>query len=312
MEGNELNDKKFVVTCDLCQRVKAVNYKAEGEYQLVESSEPGDLITVDFYGCLPRSVGGVEYIFVVLDAYSKYVKLYAIKKETTRTALRVLFDKYIPEMGKPRRLLTDNGTQFKSPVWGQALRKGGIRPVHCAIRHPQSNPTERVMRELGRLFRTLFSDAHTRWAKHLPEIECFMNITTHSSTGFSPHELHFGVKPYDQIRELVPFPSLTEYTHDAKIRLAKEKLLDNFERRKRSQKNPSAIDFVIGDLVLLRVPKQSDKCNKVTEKFFHLFFGPYKIAKRYGQNVFELRHRDDSERIIGTYNRCSLRKYHSR
>ena len=72
---------------------------------MVESSEPGDLVTVDFYGCLPRSVGRVEYIFVVLDAYSKHIKLYAIKKETTKTALRVLFDKYVAEMGKPRRLL---------------------------------------------------------------------------------------------------------------------------------------------------------------------------------------------------------------
>ena len=246
-----------------------------------------DLVTADFYGCLPRSVGGVEYIFVVLDAYSKYVKLYVIKKETTRTALRVLFHKYVPEMGKSRRLLTDNGTQFKSLVWGEALRKVGIRLVYCSIRQPQSNPTEQVTRELGRLFCTLCSDAHTSWAKDLPEIEYFMNITTHSSTGFTPHELHFGVKPYDQIRELVSFPNLTEYTHDAKIRLAKEKLLGNFERRRCSQKNPSGIDFVIGGLVLLRVPKQSDKCNKATEKFIHLFFGPYKIAKMYGQNAFE-------------------------
>ena len=193
--------KKFVVTCDLCQGVKAVNYKAEVEYQLVESSEPGDLATVDFYASLPRSLGGIEYIFVMLDTCSKYVKLYAIKKETTRTALSVLFDKYVPEMEEPKRLLTDNGTQFKSPVRGEALRRVGIWPVHCSIRHPQSNPKEEVMRESVHLFRTHCSDAHTRWAKHLREIEYFMNITTHSSTGFSPQELHFGFKPHDQIRE---------------------------------------------------------------------------------------------------------------
>ena len=80
-------------------------------------------------------------------------------------------------------------------------------------------------------------------------------------------------------------PNLTEHVHDPKIRLAKKKLLGNFEKRRRSQKNASGIDFAIGDLLLLRVPKQSDNFNKVTEKFFHLFFGSYKMAKMYGQNA---------------------------
>lgn len=86
--------KNFVLTCDLCQRVKRPNCKMEGEFRLVESSEPGDLVCVDFFGPLPRSTGGLQFIFVVMDVFSKYIKLYPIKKENTKIVLKKLFDLY--------------------------------------------------------------------------------------------------------------------------------------------------------------------------------------------------------------------------
>ena len=166
--------KRFVLSCDLCQRVKSSNAKVEGEFRLVQADKPGDLVTVDFYGPLPCSVGGVEHIFVLFDAFSKYVKSYPIKKATTQIALKKLFEFYIPEMGKPKRILADNGTQFTSPIWGNKLRESGIRSIYNSVRHPQSNPTERVMRELGRLFRTLCSDSHSGWEKRFQILDIFL------------------------------------------------------------------------------------------------------------------------------------------
>ena len=167
----------------------------------------------------------------MLDAFSKYVKLYAIKRQTTRIALKKLIESYIPEVGKPERVLSDHGTQFTSHVWSRKLRELGIRVIFSSVRHPQSNPAERVMRELGRLFRTLCSDSHTRWAKHLADIEFFFNITSHHSTGFCQFELHFGKKPKDQIMDLIIFPKNKDISHEAKIFLARDRILPNFEKR---------------------------------------------------------------------------------
>lgn len=138
--------KKYVITCDLFQRVKPLNVNMTGEFNLVKSEGPGDLVTVDFFGPLPKSVGGVAYIFVFLDAFSKYVKLYTIKKETTEIALKKLFEHYIPELGKPKRILADNGTQFTSRRWIEGLQRADIQIIYSSVRHPQGNPTERVMR----------------------------------------------------------------------------------------------------------------------------------------------------------------------
>lgn len=114
------------------------------------------------------------------------------------------------------------------------------------------------MRELGRIFRTLCSDKHTKWARYISDIEFFINATTNCSTGFSPHELHFGVHCTDEIKEIVKFPQVAGMTKDYKIILARENLQRNFDNRARNQRNPSEIRLNEGDFVLLHVPRQSD------------------------------------------------------
>ena len=76
--------KRQVLTCDMCQRMKHLSIAMEGEYQWVETEGPHDLVTVDFYGPLPRGRGGVEFIFVfqvgAIVSYEKGYNTQDIKK----------------------------------------------------------------------------------------------------------------------------------------------------------------------------------------------------------------------------------------
>jgi transposase InsO family protein len=302
--------KTFVLHCDLCQRTKHLNYSMEGEYNMVESKEKGDLITVDFYGPLPRSVGGVQYILVVLDAFTKYVVLYPMKKATTQVSLSKIINHYIPKFGKPNRILSDNGTQFTSEKWKIELQKLGIKVCFSSIRHPQSNPTERVMRELGKLFRVFCSEKHTKWSKFIPNIEQILNITVSQSTGYTPYQLQFDSDHQDKIKEIIKYPANKTEDKNFRIELAKERLAKNFHKRQKKQKGKSKVKLKINDLVLIRVPIQSSALDRVTQKFFHLFQGPYRITKIIGNNAYQLSEKDDPFKIKGTYNRANLRPYY--
>ena len=299
--------KQYVVACDLCQRVKHLSIAMEGEYDLVRASSPNELVTVDFYGPLPRGRGGVQYLFVVLDAFSKLVRMFPLKNATTYMSLRCMIEKYIPECGKPKRILSDNGTQFTSPKWRTALEEQGIDVVFSSIRHPQSNPTERVMREIGRMFRTFCNEKHTSWANHVKEIEKLLNITTHFSTQCTPQELHFGTPIGSEIYKLVTYPENFNINRDYLITLARENIIKNFDRRKKSQR-VSKVELVVGDRVLLRVRHLSNALDRTTKKFFHLYEGPYVLSRKIGNNAFVLTEVSDG-REIGTYNRTNLRKY---
>lgn len=159
--------KVFTRGCDICQKTKYINYRMEGTFELVGSSLPNQLVAVDFFGPLPTSVSGVQYIFVLQDIFSKYMTLYPIKRATTKICLQKLKELYFDQVGKPTRILSDNGTQFSSPNWKMTIRSWGITAIFSSVRHPQSNPVERTMRELGRLFRTYCPDKHTAWSRHI-------------------------------------------------------------------------------------------------------------------------------------------------
>ena len=301
--------KKLVRACDLCQRVKYLTIAMEGEYQLVAADNPSELVTVDLYGPLPRSRGGVEYIFVVLDSFSKLVRLYTLKKATAKAVVQKILKNYIPECGKMQKILSDNGTQFTASEWRNSLEKEGIKVVFSSIRHPESNPTERVMREIGRMMRTMCKVKHTEWANYVKEIENMLNITSHFSTLLTPHELHFGRPIECEIEKLIKFPEKRTVDHKRYILLARDNIKKAFEGRKKNQKSISKVILKVGDLVLLRVRHLSNALDKVTKKFFHLFEGPYKISKILDKNAFILVEPDDEKVIIGTYNRANLRKY---
>jgi transposase InsO family protein len=85
-----------------------------------------------------------------IGVFSKYVKLYPLKTATTKSSLNKLINYYFREIVKPKVILSDNGTQFQSPVWKENMHKHGVGVRYSAMRHPQSNPSERCMREISK------------------------------------------------------------------------------------------------------------------------------------------------------------------
>lgn len=216
--------KARIATCDMCQRVKHLTVAMEGEYEFVSAAKPGKLVTIDYYGPLPPARAGMQYILVMTDVFSKYTCLFPTKRATTKASLNCVFNKLIPRCGKPEKILSDHGTMFTSPNWKNKLEDCGIMVLYSSIRHPESNPTERVMRELGRMFRTVCSTQHTAWVNRLSEIEKILNVTVHCSTGYVPQELHFGVRENDEIRKILKYPPQKELDHQAMIVKARENL----------------------------------------------------------------------------------------
>jgi hypothetical protein len=76
--------RQYISCCDTCQRVKHPNRAYVTEQRSHMPTNPGSLCAIDLFGSLPTSRGGVRYILVCLDVFSKYIKLYPLKSATTR------------------------------------------------------------------------------------------------------------------------------------------------------------------------------------------------------------------------------------
>jgi len=167
-----------VRTCDLCQRAKPSTTRTEGEMKSILADVPLECVLVDIYGPLPSGWNQTKYIFVVLDNFSRFVRLYPIKKATVVVVTNRMINDYIGMYGVPRCIVSDHGVQFTSRIWQTRLSATGVPPTMTTVYHPQSNPAERVMRELGRMFWTYCSDHHTEWPKYINYVEWVLNNTT--------------------------------------------------------------------------------------------------------------------------------------
>jgi hypothetical protein len=191
---------------------------------------PGELCAVDLHGSLPTSRGNVRYIFVCYDMFSKYVKLYRLKSATTKACLHKLLNHYFTNIIKPKIILSDNGSQFRSPVWLNKLKEHDVTTRFSPIRDPESHPSERVTRERSKFFRIYCYDNHKQWAELLTHIEGWLNKTVASLTGYSSSELMFGDRKPSMFGNMLPeLKQDTSDIEDLEIKL--ERAFSRIERK---------------------------------------------------------------------------------
>lgn len=124
----------------------------------------GDLVAMDVLGPWVTSLYGFTCVLVMVDIFSKFTKIYGLRKATSTTCVNSV-KKYIEQYGIPKRILSDNGPQFASYKWRTSLRNLGIKEIHTAIRNPRGNPTERYIKTIGECMRIVCHNKHSSWAR---------------------------------------------------------------------------------------------------------------------------------------------------
>lgn len=301
--------KKFVRTCEICQKTKIANQAIVGKMKSVIPKDENDLVAVDLFGPLPTSTAGVKYIFVVLNVFTKFIKLYPIKKPTTIMLASKLGKDYFINVRTPQRILSDNGTQFTSKKWGEFLKNNNIHNLHCSIRHPQSNPSERTMREIGRLLRVYCHQKHTAWAKHVKNIELLINCAVHETTEVAPILAETGKHPDEEIKKIISFPDNKDGEKLNLQLFIRKNILSKAQKRQfKHDKNKKFTKFTEGQLVWLKSNNISSSEEKEIKKMFLLYEGPYRIKRIVGHNAYLLEDRVNKN-VRGIFNVVSLKPY---
>lgn len=132
---------------------------------------------IDFLGPHSTPIGNIS-LLVVLDDYSRYARSMIVPRNGTTQHLIIFLKELFKELGKPKRIQTDNGTQFKK-VFNKWCKKQGVINFHSSVRHPQTmGKVESVNKILGRHFKLNFNtikegqnklNALMKWYNHLHE-----------------------------------------------------------------------------------------------------------------------------------------------
>ena len=223
--------RRHIKNCFICQLVKSNNEKKEGVMIPITSQKKLEKVFLDICGPFPRSGGRhrYKYIIIMMDHFTKFIKLYPVNRATTLKVLGVITNQYLPEIGKPMSIITDHGTQFKGRRWRDTLLALGIKTYKTSVYHPSSNPAERVLREVGRILRTYCHRQLKKWQEYLSATEEFLNLPHHPAIGITPFTATYEKPPPREVQEIIEFPPNTEYKFD-QIKFY-NKLAEDQERR---------------------------------------------------------------------------------
>lgn len=300
--------KQKIRTCHKCQMVKSDTMKRVGPCKSIITKEIGELVMVDLYGPLPAGKFGMSFILVIQDSFSKFVKFYELRKATSRSVISKM--KNFFSIIKPQTIMSDNGAQFASRLWKDSMQELGIKVIYTTVRNPRPNTTERVNKELGRLFRTYSSKSHKSWVSVLPKLEILYNNTFHESIKFTPCEVMYGESTRLTFDNKQSMPA--EQKDVDLIRKAVRENLQESGKQRRAKFNQKyrLVQFQVGDLVKIRKLNKSDAKRKITKKFEPLYEGPYLVARVPNPNVYLLMDPNTKE-IRGKFNAIHLSRYYT-
>ncbi|UYV62206.1 hypothetical protein LAZ67_1008215 [Cordylochernes scorpioides] len=279
-QGMSKDIKQKVKTCPTCQLTKRPVGPTYGELsQPPESKEPFDLLSLDTIAGFAKYGNTKIYLHVVVDHFSRYAWAFPSKSTSTTTYQQVL--KRVFQDGSPKRLLTDRAPAFTSPKFRSFLLNRNIHPLLTTSNNPQANGLcERLNATLtGKLRLLHLENPKVAWTKLVKKVTLIYNKTPHSTTGFPPIYLMFGILPPEISNHNTPYPDIDKARKIAHTRTQNKHLQDKNTYDQR-HKQPH---FEVGDLVLVKLYHHPN-----TGKLAPYFTGPHTILEIISPNVVRI------------------------
>ena len=149
---------------------------------------PLETIACDIVGPIATSRNGNNYILVVADYFTKFVKAYPLIDQTAQTVADTLVTQWVCRYGMPLVIHNDQGRNYESILFKEMCRLLDIEKTRTSRYRPQSDGlVERVNRTLRQMLRAVVSDFGSDWDDHLPYILLVYRSTVHESVNFTPN-----------------------------------------------------------------------------------------------------------------------------
>lgn len=277
--------KKYVSSCDLCQRNKQIRHTKEPLMKTDTPLSSFDTVVIDTVGPL-RPSDNYRYILTMQCELTKYIIAVPMQTKEAKSIARSLNEHLILKYGIFKTLKSDRGSEFVNELMNEMCKLLNIeQKFSTAYHHETVGSVERNHRVLNEYFLTFVNNDN--WSEWIPYYAFAYNITPHVDTGYSPFELIFGklpTMPGEKVMNYEQIYDTENYAKEMKLRLKNS--LENarniieqtkIKRSLNSLSNTNRIDIKIGDLVLVK--KENRRKN---ESPYH---GPYEVINIENLNV---------------------------
>lgn len=129
---------------------------------------------------LPKTKGGLDTIWVVVDRLTKSVVFIPLKEKWKMEQLAKANNKHIVRHhGVPSDIVSDRDLRFLSNFWEAFHKAFGTKLLKSTAFHPATDgQTERTIQTLEDMLRAYDMEFHGAWDDHLDLIEFSYKITS--------------------------------------------------------------------------------------------------------------------------------------
>lgn len=290
----------WVSTCEQCIRRKRT--KTIGLLKPMHSSIPFETIGMDILGPFSPTKNGNRYIIVIVDYFTKWVEAFALPDQSTLEIAKKLVEEVVCRHGAPRRILTDQGSNFSSALAQDIYQVLNSKKVRTTAYHPQTDGlTEKFNHTLATMLTHYVNEYEDDWDEYINYVLFAYRTAAHHSTKYSPFFLLYGRQarmPSDLDQFNRPDEStedLDEYARDLlrKLNMSFGEVRDNSllakQRQKQQYDKPRIKESIkVGDKVYLDLI--------VGSKLSYKNEGPFKVTHVKGL-VCDLQHLENKSDV---------------
>jgi len=135
----------------------------------------------------------MKFFIVAIEYFTKWVEAEPVAHITAQKVKHFVWKNIVCRFGVPKRLVSDNGTQFTSHQLRKMCKELKIQQVFASVEHPQTNgQVESANRVLLRVLKRRLEKAKGKWAEKVPRIVWSYHTTPQSNTHETPFSLAYG------------------------------------------------------------------------------------------------------------------------
>ena len=311
-----LDVKKFVSSCDICQRSKGGQLKTGLLQSLPVPSVPWQDISMDFIVGLPITPRGNDAIYTFVDRLTKCVHLVPT---TVKIDAKGSADLYIQNVfrlhGLSTTIVCDRDPRFTAAFFKEVFEKLGTQLCLSTANHPQTDgQTERMNRVVEDILRAFVNYKQDNWDQLLPLCEFAINSSYQTSVGNTPFFLNYGLDPKSPPELLLQGGGGGDHwlqDQQEALRMARDALVAAQARqalyadraRSPSKLTPGDMVLVYRDFLL-----SPEARSQPSHKLRHKWMGPFKVVESVGPNAYRLE-LPRTLRCHPVFNVTALRKY---
>lgn len=312
--------RDMIRKCSNCQVHRPIPRQPQQELTPITSPWPFYKWGIDIAGPFPAAAGGLKFLIVAIDYFTKWIEAKAVVNITGNQVKRFVWDNIVCRFGLPGEIISDNGKQFCDNPFKDWCAQLNITQHFASVKHPQTNGlVEHANRSLGEGIKARLDRHKGKWVEELSHVLWAHRTSIKTSTGDTPFSLVYGTEAVIPAEIGMPTIRTTEVnvtTNDEERRIDLDLLEERRERAAIREAKAKAkmkkyydakvkhTSFSPGDFVY----RANDASHaEDTGKLGPKWEGPYEVIDALGNGAYRLRNMEGHE-LPRTWNICNLKR----